>query len=138
MNKLIDQLEYTANSSRIISITGGPGFGKSFLAIHIGHKLLDERVDVVYVDVNEASSKHALAEKIVTTHQNSLSERNITLGDLYEWSKKLSRKTLLILDNCDELFHTNKDGIQVTIKGLIRESHFRTLKIVTTSRRQVM
>ena len=52
-----------------------------------------------------------------------------------DWSEKLSSKTLLILDNCDEHFHVEKDALQSLIVRLLKQS--KHLKVLTTSRRQV-
>ena len=130
-------LEFSSTTPRIVSITGGPGFGKSTLAIYMGHKLKDEGIHVVYIDMAEVSSMHTLAFKVLQISQNSLSKRNITVQDLYEWSLLLKHETLLILDNCDEQFHTIKDSLQETIENLTKKSKHSNLKILTTSRHHV-
>lgn len=135
-NKL---LEYTAKSSRIVSITGAPGFGKSTLAIHIGNKLKDKGVNVVYTNLNEVPSIHALAETIlISDGLEESTEKNITLRHLYNWGRGLQQKTLLILDNCDEQFHINKNKLQSCITELVQQSKYQKLKVLTTSRQQVM
>ena len=41
---------------RIVSITGGPAYGKSSLAIVCAHRLLELRMQVYYVSLSEANS----------------------------------------------------------------------------------
>lgn len=128
-------LEYKSGAPGIISVTGGPGFGKSRLAIHMGYKLRSEGIDVIYIDMNEVLNMHTLANKVLQFSQKSLSTRgNVTMQHLYEWSSNLKHKTLLILDNCDQQFHTNKDNLQGVVTKL---SNFVYLKVLTTSRQQV-
>ena len=134
---LLELLEYTADSPRIVSITGSPGFGKSTLAIHVGHMLTKEGIDVIYINMNEVTSNSVLTERIMATSEKTLSGENATLSNLYQWSKHVNTQTLLILDNCDEQFHNNKDGLQSAIIGLVRSSLHGTFKILTTSRQQV-
>ena len=134
---LLELLEYTADSPRIVSITGSPGFGKSTLAIHVGHMLTKEGIDVIYINMNEVTSNSVLTERIMATSEKTLSGENTTLSNLYQWSKHVNTQTLLILDNCDEQFHNNKDGLQSAIIGLVRSSLHGTFKILTTSRQQV-
>ena len=130
-------LEFSSTTPKIVSITGGPGFGKSTLAIFMGHKLKDKGIHVVYIDMAEVSSMHTLAFKVLRISQNSLSRQNITIQDVYDWSSFLKHETLLILDNCDDQFHSNKDDLQRTIEKLTRQSKHMNLKILTTSRQHV-
>ncbi len=137
ISELQSFLKYTIDTPRIVSITGRPGIGKSTLAICMGNKLMDEGVDVIYIDMNEVTSVYTLAYKILRTSQNSFLKENITVLDLYKWSLSLKHKTLLVLDNCDQQLHTNKDELQRVVKRLTRKSHYSYLKILTTSRQQV-
>lgn len=137
VSELLDLLQYTTDSPRIVSITGAPGFGKSTLAIHVGHMLADRGINVIYINMNEVTSKHALADTIITTSEKTISGGNVTISYLYQWSKQLKSQTLLILDNCDEQFHSNKDVVQNVVTGLVKNSLYKTFKILTTSRQQV-
>ena len=96
-SELLSFLQYTPKSPRIVSITGGPGFGESTLAICVGRRLADQGVKVIYVNMNDVTSKQALAEKILL----SVSERefSVTIDRLYSWSKHLNHQTLLIVMN---------------------------------------
>ena len=127
-------LEYSPGTPKIVSITGGPGFGKSALAISIGHDLKDNGVKVIYVNLNEdITGKYELAKIIMKLPLST--EQNISMQELYQWSENLKDSTLLVLDNCDEQIHTSKDDLQYIISRLVKQS--KHLKILTTSRRQV-
>ena len=87
---VIQLLQYNSEAPQIVSITGPPGYGKSTLAIHIGHKMISDGVTIVYVDMEPLSSTHALALTILSNDETST--KNITLKDLYQWSKVLKKK----------------------------------------------
>ena len=131
METILQQLDFTVPSSRIVSIVGPPGFGKSTLAIHIGHHMVAERVCVYYVDMREVHSMQSLAEKIVDNGTNT------TVNGLYKWARELEQKTLLILDGCDDMLQneTNYFELQnVTVK-LLEQS--LKLKVLITSRSRI-
>lgn len=130
-------LNYTASAPRIVSITGAPGFGKSSLAVHIGHKLTDY-VKVIYVDLYEVSNKDEMIARILNGAKNSISSKFFNTRDLYSWSESLKQQTLVLFDNCDEKYHTDEDFQRTYISGLIRHSKFKFLKVLTTSRNWVM
>ncbi len=135
VGKLLKAMQYESDSPRIVSITGSPGFGKSTLAIHVGHKLIDKGVAVSYVDMNEVPSMHVLAEKVFDSDDDFVVVKEITMDRLYRWAKELSKQVLLILDNCDERLETNKDEFQTVIAKLASSLN---LKVLTTSRRKVI
>ena len=64
-----------------------------------------------------------------------LSAQKDSMEKLMAWCKSLSCRMLLILDNCDEHFHVEKDALQDLIVKLLKNS--KHLKVLTTSRRQV-
>ena len=53
ISELKSLLQHNSGAPKIVSITGGPGFGKSTLAITVGHKLETEGMSVIYVDLND-------------------------------------------------------------------------------------
>lgn len=125
----LTSLLHPSSTYRIISITGGPGFGKSMLAISIGHKV---DIDVIYINFQETVDMYKMAEKILST---DAVRGKVTMQDLYQWSRNLKHETLIILDNCDEQFHTSKDDLQSIVTKLVRQSKY--IKVLTTSRQQV-
>ena len=138
ISELKSLLQHYPGASRIVSITGGPGFGKSTLAIAVGHELETKGVTVIHVNLNdEITTKYDIAAKIVLRIDivPELSAQKDSVQKLMDWSKSLSSKTLLILDNCDEHFHVEKDALQSLIVRLLKQS--KHLKVLTTSRRQV-
>ena len=124
--------EFSDAHSRVISIVGPPGFGKSTLAIHIGHKMVREGITVHYVDMMEVSSMQSLAEKLLDCDSNIVAIRNITVDRLFKWAREQQYRTLLILDNCDDILHRQKEELQRIVKKLTQSS--QNLKIIMTSR----
>ena len=119
----------------LISIVGPPGFGKSTLAICIGHAILADGFLVNYVDMTEVSSKQALAVKVLACDSTTEAIENITIERLYKWARGLNQRTLLILDNCDVFLHNTTD-LQTVIEKLLDNSP--RLKILITSRKKVL
>ena len=70
MKEVMRSIDFRKNSEsdiRIVNIIGPPGFGKSTLAIHVGHEMVSKGV-VYYLNVAEFSDKAvkiALAEKVL-------------------------------------------------------------------------
>ena len=92
---------------------------------------MSEGVTVFYIDLNAVTSQYEIAGKIMRK-----SERNVTMQELFEWSKSLKSCTLLILDNCDEQLHTiaSKDDLQRTVSKLVQSKY---IKVLATSRHHV-
>ena len=132
MREMMALLDFSDTHNRIISINGPPGFGKSTLAIHVGHKMVREGVTVHYVDMMEVSSMRSLAEKVLSSDSNIVAIRNITVERLLKWARKQHDRTLLILDNCDDILHRQKEALQGIVKKLTQFS--QNLKIILTSR----
>ena len=135
MNEIMQKIDYVKSYPPIISIVGPPGFGKSTLAIHIGHEMVADGVLVYYVDMTEVSSKQALAEKILAGDPGVVAIKSITTDRLYNWARNLHQRTLLILDNCDGILHNTTD-LPTVIEELLDSSP--RLKILITSRKSVL
>ena len=113
-----------------ISIVGSPGFGKSTLAIHVGHEITEKGgVAVHYVDLYEVQDMTTLNEKMTFL---VLGKKRQSSEYLFMWASKLKVTTLVIFDNCDELLHKHKDPFQNMIKNLFKRS--QCLKVVLTAK----
>lgn len=102
MQVLLSRVNFEITEIRIINIVGSPGFGKSTLAIQLGHKLVDQGVYVHYVNMEDllsGSIELVLAEKILKS--SDISAKTVTFDRLLQWARD---RSLLILDNCDNVF----------------------------------
>ena len=124
------------HTDRIISIFGPPGFGKSTLAIQIGHIMVCEGVTVHYVDMIDVLSMQSLAEKVLDSADSISEIRNITIDSLYKWAKQQHHRILLIFDNCDDTIHREKDEFQKVMRKLIHSG--QNFRIIMTSRRKII
>ena len=136
MEEMIQLVDFGNPNPQIVSIVGPPGIGKSTLTIHVGHDMVAQGVVVHYVDMVEVSSMQALAEKVLESDSDLVSTKNVTVDRLYRWARELHHKTLLILDNCDDILHAQKETLQKTVKK-VRDSSPQ-LKILMTSRQRTM
>ena len=128
VEELMDWIEYSTVST--INIVGSPGFGKSTLAIHVGHEITEKGgIAVHYADLCEVQNMTTLNENLTFL---VLGEKRQSSEDLFRWASKLKVPTLLIFDDCDELLHNDKDPFQNFMKNLVRQSQF--LKVVFTAK----
>jgi tetratricopeptide (TPR) repeat protein len=138
--KLID-FSSNPNDFRIVNIIGSPGFGKSTLAIHVGHEMVRSGVLVLYVDLTDFPSdqpvKQVLADKILEGAQ-IFSQFAVKFDRLLRWARESYQNKLLILDNCDEVLRDQRqmDEFQIALQKLVEAS--RDLKILMTSRREIV
>ena len=125
-------LDYgTFGSARIVNIYGSPGFGKSTLAIHAGHQLLEKGVNIHYLNLFDCPNdvRQCLAEKI---KYNSDPQEVITFDAFLQWVRGRNFYDLILLDNCDETLHRQKEEMQYVVEKVIQNS--QNFKFLITSR----
>ena len=109
-------LEFQGSPVQTVSIVGGPGVGKSALALEVGHRLALKGIAVYYVDMRISNVSSRVQPLQISK-------------PLEEWAKHVKDPTLLILDNCDHHIHTQEEKFQSLVLTLKR--HF--IKILLTS-----
>ena len=133
IHNITGYLDFTTSDVQVVHIVGPPGFGKSTLAKKVGGKYLRKWVNVHYVDVRQRMVKDVdtLSETIVLAMVESRRNR-VKLSDLEDKLRKTHSETLIILDNCDELFeYANKEFFEA-LKLL---THQKNIRFLLTSQR---
>ena len=137
IRNITSYLDFTTSDIQVVHIVGPPGFGKSTLAKKIGELFLRKWVNVHYVDVRQKMVKDidTLSEKILLSMVESRRNK-VTMTDLEEKVHKTYYSTLIILDNCDELFEFAKEEYFRTLKLLAQASHRKCVKFLITSQKR--
>ncbi|MFO7700876.1 MAG: BTAD domain-containing putative transcriptional regulator [Acidimicrobiia bacterium] len=125
---LITQVSDELRNHPMVTITGGPGVGKSRLALEVGWRMLDEfSAGVFFVGLEGATRVSDVAADIAA-NVHGLEE----VDDLTMIGRILSdRPMLLILDNCEHVVPM----INLLCAGAVVPSP--SLRILATSRRRV-
>lgn len=137
IQELLELLEFGSADVRIVNIVSSPGFGKSTLAIHVGHRLVEEGIIVHYVNMAEIKDKQlqpSLAEKVLESA--SILSKDITFDRLVKWARDTYCKSLIILDNCDDSLYYQKEALQEAVDKIVESS--TTVKVMMTSREITM
>ena len=122
------------NDIDIISINGPPAFGKSALAIHVGHSALRSGMNVYYIDISESPQ---IFKETRSTEVSLLEHATNPDSDLTDIVRYFIHPTLLILDNLDSILEHDR-GIS-HFRNIIAKIHEissqrnLTLKILMTS-----
>ena len=130
-------LDFTTPDVQVVHIVGPPGFGKSTLAMKIGEIFLRKWVKVYYVDLRTVKNIDTLPEEIMIRIVDSLKYK-VTFNYLEKWVRDQYSKTLIILDNCDELFEHAKEEFSRAIKSLTTASSRKNVRYILTSQKRVI
>ena len=134
MQEIVDKIDFVNSEIRILNIVGLPGIGKSTLAIHVGHAMIDKGVVVHYINLAENLNEpvqQVLTEKVLESSQ-ILSEKTGNFDRLLKWARERYWFNLLILDNCDDFLNSQKDKFQETLDNIVKVS--LNVKVLMTSR----
>ena len=99
----------TSGSTRIVSIWGSPGFGKTSVAIAVGHHLLLQGVSVYYLSLRGLQSKADVASKLLSLFRRPVqsdqpNQQRLSIDDeLCYLLSGVSDYFTIILDNADDL-----------------------------------
>lgn len=121
----VDAVASLLEGGRAVTILGGPGVGKTRLAIEIGHDTLDRFPNGVwFVPLAPARTARDVTSSILTASRTE--HPSIGLDDL---ARVLSpRRALLILDNCEHVL----EPVTEFVRGVLERDG--PLRILATSR----
>jgi len=125
----------TSGSTRIVSIWGSPGFGKTSVAIAVGHKLDSQGLPVYFLSLRGLQSKADLTQKLLSVFRRPVTndqqqQQRISLDDkLFQLFDEVSDSFVLILDNADELLESGIAKVKEDFTHYLEEILRRTEKV---------
>ena len=94
----------------IVAVTGGPGYGKSSVAIVSSHELVKLGIPVYYVSLSEVNSIEAFVMTFMQAVGRKIkNEQTPGKGEFLSWTSSLDFNTVVVLDNADLLTLTRID-----------------------------
>ena len=106
----------------IISVTGGPGYGKSSVAIISSHELMKLGITVYYVSLSEVNSIEAFVMAFMhATARRKKTEQMPEKEEFFSWVESLDAKTIVILDNAD-LLTLNETDLRNNFLKLLKDA----------------
>ncbi|XP_068751504.1 uncharacterized protein [Montipora capricornis] len=132
----------SSEGTRIVTIWGSPGFGKTSVAIAVGHQLQSRRFPVCFLSLRGLQTKAHLTSKLFSiVRQPTLSQRSESQplsfeDELIETLGGISDSYVFILDNVDDLLESGFPNVKDDVLQLFEEILTRNTKItlVVTTR----
>ena len=124
----------TSESTRIVSIWGSPGFGKTSVATAVGHHLHSQGLPVYFLSLRGVQSRADLTSKLLSLFRrpatNDQPSQRLSLDDeLFQLLSEMYDPFVLILDNADELFGSRVPKEKEDFTNFLEEILRRTKKL---------
>ena len=117
----------------IVSIVGGPGFGKSTIAVTVSHRLKDDYgIVVIFSFLSNVSTVPEVILRLcrdVGVKPGEDHESSLML-----WVKSIDKKVVLVMDNIEQLLEGEVRRDFVELMGTLRKNSGHQLQILTTTR----
>ncbi|KAK2563804.1 Regulatory protein AfsR, partial [Acropora cervicornis] len=121
----------------IVVITGGPGFGKTTVAIKVGYKLRDRLENVVLFCSlrSKATVNDVATSMILTCSKDHFQPPENPQHWLRNWSKQQQQRIAFILDNADDVLESGDQAEFVTLLRDMKMFSKGNVTFVVTSRK---
>lgn len=126
--ELADLIEWASGPSRLLTVVGMGGIGKTRLAIEAGRSLANLGSDVYFVGLAAAEDEAALIAALVRAFELRESDTDSPKQVLLTRLGQLEKPTILILDNLEQVVGS---AAQLVLELLPSSEH---LKLLCTSR----
>lgn len=130
--KVVSKL--TNSPCQVVTITGPPGFGKSAVAIQVGHDLCCHAgVSVYYISLRNCTSLVGMANSLLRALRMVASERESPLKQLMHVLCNMTCDTVIILDNAEDmLVNSIREEFSNYVENVARTAPF--VRILVASR----
>ena len=131
----------SSESVRLVSIWGTPGFGKTSVAIAVGHALQSQGKPVYWFSLRGIRSKADLASKFLsflrqlTTIKQPSRQRLSIDEEVWQLFSSVSNPSAFILDNFDDLLESGspnaKEEVMQLLEEILRRNQMVTFVVTT-------
>ncbi|XP_067020411.1 uncharacterized protein [Acropora muricata] len=123
----------------IFVITGGPGFGKTTVAIKVGYKLLNHSENIVLFCSlrSKATVNHVATSMILSCSKNHFQPPEDPQHWLRNWSKQQQQRIAFILDNAEDVLESGNQAEFVTLLKDMKIFSKGNITFIVTSRKLI-
>ena len=124
----------TSKSTRIVSIWGSPGFGKTSVATAVGHQLQSKALPVYFFSLRGLQSKTDLTSKLLSffrrpSTRDQIPQRLSIDEELFQFLSEISDEFVMILDNADDLLESGAPNVKEEFINFLEDIFSRAKKV---------
>ena len=120
-----------AKETAVVSLHGGPGFGKSALAVEVSHRLHNDHDKfVIFSDMSTASTINDMMEQLC--RDIGIIPEEDRKSSLIQWLRNIGYSVIFVMDGVDDILTPRNDWN--TFIRLLRKNSRQHCQIITTSR----
>ena len=124
----------TSKSTRIVSIWGSPGFGKTSVATAVGHQLQSKGLPVYFFSLRGLRSKTDLTSNLLSlfrrpSTRDQIPQRLSIDEELFQLLSEISDEFVMILDNADDLLESGAPNVKVEFINFLEDIFSRAKKV---------
>ena len=127
----------TDSVTRLVNVSGPPGFGKTSVAIRVAHRLQKKNIPVYFASLRGMESKEDLVSKLLSMFADDKQVGHISSSHLIiRCLKQVQNPFVLILDNADDLLESGDTKRKEHVLRFIEEilNHCKQIKLLLTTR----
>ena len=118
----------------VVTAVGGPGFGKSTIAVEVSHRLCEKHdITVIFSYLSNASCRAEVIRRLCLDVGVQADGEN-SESSLIFWSKNIEKKVVLVMDNIEQLLEGETRSQFVDLIQELRKNSNQRLQIIATSR----
>ena len=127
----------TDSVTRLVNVSGPPGFGKTSVAIRVAHRLQKKNIPVYFASLRGMESKKDLVSKLLSMFADDKQVGHISSSHLIiRCLQQVQNPFVLILDNADDLLESGDTKRKEHVLRFIEEilNHCKQIKLLLTTR----